>query len=163
MLLSRHSKVCIREIANRKLWLESPSSTFHGRDIFAPVAAALAGRSVSPEGVGPLCDSVQTLPGLYPEQSTPGVWSGRVLSTDRFGNVITNFAAAQFGDGRFEITAGSHQITESRATFGEAPGNLCFAYLGSSGYIELGINQQSAAKYLKIQAGDAVYLRRRAE
>lgn len=162
LFLLRHGEAKIREITNRSLWRNPASLTFHGRDVFAPVAAALASGSARPEDVGPELEQITLLPDLEPAETEPGLWHGRVLSVDHFGNVITNFVCFEFPEvvrGEFTLCAGKKQIVEFRPTFGEAPEGLCFAYRGSSDYIEIGINQGSAAAYLGAVPGDAVTLR----
>ena len=162
MIRERDPGMVVREITNSKLWLDAPSSTFHGRDIFAPVAGALAAGKASPEDVGPVLESIELLNGISAEQVSEGEWFGRVLSVDRFGNVITNFRSAGLAalpDSEFEVRAGSGSVTRFHATFGEAPENLCFAYFGSSGYVELGMNQKNAADVLRVVPGDAISLR----
>jgi S-adenosylmethionine hydrolase len=161
MILDRDPNAKAREITNRDLWLSSPSSTFHGRDIFAPVAAALAGGATHAENVGPIIPRIELLPDLHPRQEKPGEWQGKLLSIDRFGNAITNFRAAAFSSiasCRFSLHVGRRRIARFHPTFGEAPDGLCFAYFGSSGYIELGVKQQSAAAVLKAAPGDLVTL-----
>ena len=160
LILHRSPAARVHEITNPKLWFDRPSNTFHGRDIFAPVAAALAARTSTLDDVGPACDSFERLPDLLPRSVSDGVLAGRVFSVDRFGNVITNFATAQMLPGEFTIEAGSQNVCEIRRTFGEAVDDVCFAYCGSSGYVELGMNQKSAAEYLGIAPGDPVNLRR---
>jgi S-adenosylmethionine hydrolase len=150
-------EVRVREISARRLWLESPSSTFHGRDIFAPVAAALARGSASPEEVGPLLERMELLPDFSPQQIEPRSWRGRVLSVDHFGNVISNFSVDAFSDlikESFLIEVNGNRVTHFQPTFGSALAGECFAYLGSSGFIELGINQRSAAAFLGVVPGD---------
>jgi len=145
----------VREIANRELFLPVVSSTFHGRDIFAPVAAAVA-RGLTPlQSVGPLIERLEVLPDLAPVETAPGVWQGRVLSVDRFGNLITNFKMKE----RFSLEIAGKSISAVRQTFGarEAPG--LFAYLGSSGFIEVALNRQNAAKELGISPGEPICLR----
>ena len=159
LILNRDPQAQVVEITNAKLWLDSPSSTFHGRDIFAPVAAALASGTASLDDVGPPAGPVKILPDFLPIQVSQGVWSGKVLSIDHFGNVITNFEAAQFEGFRFQVTANGHPIAEFHKTFGQAPAKVCFMYFGSSGYVELGMNQMSAVEYLEIGPGDPLTLR----
>lgn len=158
LMLSRHAEYNLRYITNPALWLDSPSRTFHGRDIFAPVAASLAARPAAFEQVGPVCESAEVLPDLEPQPVSSGLWSGRVLSVDHFGNIITNFTPGRIRADKYEIQAGGHAITEFHRTFGEAAPGTCFAYLGSSGYLELGINRESAASFLKIRPGDSITL-----
>src|SRR5438270_625263 len=96
MIYARDRSPKTREIANRDLWLPVLSHTFHGRDIFAPVAAAVASGAARPADVGPLISEIQLLTDFEPEEIVPHFWRGTVLSIDRFGNVITNFSVAAF-------------------------------------------------------------------
>ncbi len=150
-----------REISNRDLWLPSASATFHGRDVFAPAAAVLASGKAKPENAGSLVEQPILLTDLEPQKTASNLWRGMVLSVDHFGNVISNFRSAEFGaalQGRFTISLGVGRVTSARLWFGGAPSNLCFAYLGSSGFIELGMNQSSAASRLQVKPGAAVHL-----
>src|SRR5205823_12230446 len=122
-----------------------------------PTAAALAGGTAEPENVGPLIGKIELLADLHPRQIKPGQWQGRLLSIDRFGNCITNFSVAAFSklpSSRFSLRVGTRRITAFHPTFGNARSRMCFAYFGSSGYIELGMKEQSAAAFLKAQSGD---------
>ena len=158
-LLLRGAKAfTAREISNQSLWPPNPSSTFHGRDIFAPVAAALASHAICPNDVGPLVEQIFLLPDLEPLESSPGLWSGRLLSVDRFGNAVTNFKTARF-PANFSILARQHQLSEFRQTFGSAGNATIFLYPGSSGYWEIGMNRESAAAHLELLPGDPLSLR----
>ncbi len=162
LIVARDKKSKAREITNRGLWLDRPSSTFHGRDIFAPAAAALASRQAKPEHVGPIVPKIELLSDLLPRQIRSGYWQGRLLSIDHFGNAITNFSAAEFPtitSHRFSLRVGNHRISQFQKTFGAAPNGLCFAYIGSSGRIELAMKQASAAALLNARPGDPVTLR----
>ncbi len=162
MIAARDKKWNAREITNRGLWLDSPSSTFHGRDIFAPVAAALASGQAKPEDVGPILRKIELLSDLQPREIKPGYWQGRLLSVDRFGNAITNFRAAEFPmitSHAFSLRVRNRRITKFQGTFGDAPNRLCFAYIGSSGYIEVAMKEASAAALLNARPGDPVTLR----
>ena len=162
MISARDAKAEARELTNRDLWLTSPSSTFHGRDIFAPVAAALASDVANAQKVGPILTKLELLPDLDARQIKPGRWEGKLLSIDRFGNAITNFRVDAFRklpSSRFSMRVRKHGITTFKSTFGDAPEGVCFAYFGSSGYLELAVKQQSAAALLNASAGDRVTLR----
>ncbi len=161
-ILSHYPKARVYELTNRKLWLEPLSDTFHGRDVFAPVAAALASGLVKRNGVGKRFREAEVLRDLAPKAKGRREWGGVVLSTDRFGNVITNFSRVDFGfiaTTGFEVRAGGRRVNSFRRTFGEAREGQIFAYFGSSGYLELGMNQRSAASALDVGAGDRVVLR----
>lgn len=152
--------VIVREIANRDLFLPRSSATFHGRDVFAPAAAALAAGTVLIEQAGPRLQEIEILDGITANPSGGGQWTGKVLSVDRFGNVITNFEAS-LAQEPFELKTGKAVVNTLRKTFGGAPEDLAFAYVGSSGYIEIGMNQRSAAKFLDLAPGDSLDLRSR--
>jgi hypothetical protein len=166
MIAARDANLRAREITNSDLWLPNPSNTFHGRDIFAPVAAAIACGSAQVRDVGPALENIQLLPDLEPVQQDQGVWRGKVLSVDRFGNVITNFKAADFKT-KFSLRIGSREVRKFRQTFGNVRGDamsetsdtLCFVYAGSSGYLEIGMNRRSAAASLQVSPGDSITLR----
>jgi S-adenosylmethionine hydrolase len=149
------------EITRRDLMRPEISATFHGRDIFAPVGAAVSCGKVLPAEVGPEIADWIKLDGLTPEQLDDKTWQGRVLSIDRFGNVITNFRSSAFSflrSEQFELTLGAQGVTRYGATFGEVPQAEMFAYPGSSGYIEIGINQGNAAFRLGCASGQSVTL-----
>jgi S-adenosylmethionine hydrolase len=137
-------------ITNSKLFLDSVSRTFHGRDIFAPVAAHLA-RGGALETVGPRIGDLVKKP--LPK---PALQDGKVvacvLRTDKYGNLITNLRREDLSDGFFIRIAGI-RIMRLCNTFSEAtPGEL-FAVEGSTGYIEIALNQGSAAELLNVGSG----------
>ncbi len=158
LVLQQHKAATVREITNRALWLEVPSETFHGRDVFAPVAATLAAGAAKPEQVGPVLRAYERLPDVEPKEVEPGIWHGVVLSIDRFGNVISSFHS-NTSSTTFTLSANDKAIAAFHKTFGDAPPGQLFAYHGSSGYIEIGMNQQSAAKALGVSLGDRITLR----
>jgi S-adenosylmethionine hydrolase len=150
------------EIARPDLLHPDMSSTFHGRDLFAPTAAALAGKRFMPQDVGPELDGIIQIAEMWPKRIRPDWWHGKLLSIDRFGNVITNFKAADFlGIQRqsFRLEIGSYMITRYYNTFGEAPAGQPFVYAGSSSYLEVGMNQESAARELGASVGQSISLR----
>jgi S-adenosyl-L-methionine hydrolase (adenosine-forming) len=162
LIALRDGKVRVRELRNRDLWLESASATFHGRDIFAPVGAAIASGSARLEDLGPEIGDMKLIDDLEPREIEAGVWRGKILSVDRFGNLITNLKSSAFEEiasGRFAIEAGTRRVETFSRTFGAAESGVCFAYFGSSGCVEMGMNQQSAAALLGASAGDSITLR----
>jgi S-adenosylmethionine hydrolase len=160
-ILRRDRKAQAWEIQNSKLRLPKVSATFHGRDIFAVTAAAIAAAAVKPEEAGNVVSEPVMHVDLEPHTLGTNAWQGSVLSVDHFGNIVTNFASAdfqQFLEGTFSLSAGTGTVTTLRNSFGGAPAGLCFAYTGSSGFIELALNQGSAAAHLGIRAGDSIRL-----
>ena len=160
-ILSDDSSATVREITNPGLWLESPSTTFHGRDLFAPVAATLAVGKLRPEDAGAQTRDYVLLPGWNPKQVAPDCCQGFVLSVDHFWNIITSFKTNQFKNAltkAFAFSIHEQVITDLQTTFAHAARGHCFAYFGSSGYLELGINQGHAARSLGVSIGDPIRL-----
>jgi S-adenosylmethionine hydrolase len=150
-----------REIANQKLFL-SPhiSRTFHGRDVFAPVAARIAA-GTRPSSVGPLIEDHLKLTAYKPQRTSKRAWTGSVLYIDRFGNLITNFHVSEFAGVNtrpFEVSVGTTHIHHLALTFGDAEPGEVVLVLGSSGYFEIAANQGSAAKLLGCGVGAPVDL-----
>jgi S-adenosylmethionine hydrolase len=149
-VLSAVSENDVYHITNESLFLKPVSRTFHGRDIFAPVAAHLA-RGMPIDLVGPrVFDAVRK---ALPKPRARGVkLVGTVLRIDKFGNVITNLRRTDLGSD-FEIHIGGRHVTRLCANFAEsAPGDV-FALEGSTGYIEIALNQGSAAERLNVRRG----------
>jgi S-adenosylmethionine hydrolase len=146
----------VRLIANPKYFLQPVSRTFHGRDIFAPVAAHLA-NGTPPARIGPLIYDYLQPPSLQPIRDAKGVWTGAALGIDRFGNIATNFPAADFKP-PFQILIGRRKVTTLATSYEQsAPGKL-FAIGGSSGYLEISAREASAAQILGVAAGARVRL-----
>lgn len=141
-------------------WQLSVSATFHGRDIFAPVAAHLALGAPLPDLGEPVTDPV-TLPPLAPSPLPDGAWQGEVLHIDHFGNLITTLEVTRLPTppvvGQAVVEIGGLRlpllVTFSAAAEGEA-----LAYVGSSGRIEVAVRQGDAAATLGAQVGAAVIL-----
>lgn len=130
------------------------SSTFHGRDVFAPVAAALS-QGVKPEAFGPVITDAVRLPiSLTPEVQKNGDLHGRVLHIDRFGNCITNLTWEVVEDGS-ELVIKKKRISTFREFYDGAGKNL-FAIWGSAGFLEISMNGRSAAEVLRVKRGDRV-------
>ncbi len=151
----------VREIT-KSVWFRKPvSQTFHGRDIFAPVAAHLASGVSMAQFGGMVSDWVQ-LEFSRPRKVGAG-WRGMVLKVDRFGNLITSFRSAWVKEltekASFRIQAGSGKISRLVASYEETGDDEPFAIYGSGGYLELSVRQKSAAARLGVCAGSAVTLR----
>ena len=123
----------------------NPSSTFHGRDIFAPVAAALS-IGVVPEQLGPEINDEVTLPSL----ETPL----RIIHIDRFGNCVTNISREVF-EGK-SLSINGRTISALRNFYGEASTGEIFAIWGSAGFLEISVNGGSAVQILGAKRGDTV-------
>ncbi len=145
------------------LFLDSPGATFHGRDRFAPVAAALA-RGAAPEELGrEIADAVR-LPEEPPERGEEGgapVLAGRVRRIDRFGNLVTDLPAAwvtDLGEAPCVEVAG-HEVRRWVRYYGElAPGEVG-ALVGSLGTVELSLPGESLAERWRVARGAPVRIR----
>jgi hypothetical protein len=159
MVFSRESPK-VRHITNERFFLDPVSRTFHGRDVFSPVAAHLAS-GVTPAQFGRRIDDYLRASFDQPKQTGKGAWTGTILKADHFGNLATNFHVDQFPSVRthaFALQAGLKAITRLALTFSEcAPGEL-FVIVGSSGYLEVATSQGSAAEALGCSAGSPVDL-----
>jgi S-adenosyl-L-methionine hydrolase (adenosine-forming) len=140
----------VYHITNRDLFLKSVSQTFHGRDIFSPVAAHLV-KGLPIDAVGP-----RILDFIKKQFPAPRLSGDRVLGTvlriDKFGNIITNLRRGDLGRG-FTIHVAGLPITRFYSNFSEAERGQLFALEGSTGFIELALNQGSAADKLKVERG----------
>jgi S-adenosylmethionine hydrolase len=149
-----------RHITNRKLFLTQVSATFHGRDIFAPVAAHLA-KGLPAAKVGPLItDPFRAAPDV-PVQISPRKWTGSVLYCDRFGNLVTNFRCADFAwlaERPFALRIGTARVHRLEDCYADSARDELFLLPGSSGMLEIALNQDSAARRLGLSAGAAVEL-----
>lgn len=137
-------------INNQSLFLRAVSKTFHGRDIFAPVAAHLAlGTPV--DSVGPrIVDFVKK---ALPKPRLQGDrLVGTAMRIDKFGNIITNLKRSHLAK-NFVIRVAGLSITRFCGNFSEAEPGEFFALEGSTGYIELALNQGSAANRLNVGLG----------
>jgi hypothetical protein len=135
------------------------SKTFHGRDIFAPVAAWMT-KSWQTSAFGePITDFVRfTIPKPKVSGNTA---KGIVLRVDYFGNLVTNFTpedvpALAAADGKFTIRAGNGAITKMVPTFANGAAGEAVGVIGSSGYLEIAVNKGSAARTLGVGRGAEV-------
>jgi S-adenosylmethionine hydrolase len=145
-------------LTNNKYFRESPSSTFHGRDIFAPVAAALS-TGVKPGAFGPRIKDEVRLASLSPVKQSDGSVTGRIIHIDHFGNCITNFTHADLPDSsQIKLRVKRKVVRTLRKFFTDDHGSKddLFAICGSAGFLELACNGGSAAALLHAERGDPV-------
>jgi S-adenosyl-L-methionine hydrolase (adenosine-forming) len=150
----------VRHITAERYFLQPVSRTFHGRDVFSPVAAHLAA-GVTPAQFGKRIEDYLRASFDKPAQTGKHTWTGTILKADHFGNLATNFHIDQFPDIRthaFSLDTGSQAITRLALTFSECPPGELFVVVGSSAYLEIAASQGSAAKALGCSAGSPVEL-----
>jgi S-adenosylmethionine hydrolase len=157
----RDPNVVVRH-ANAEHYYNQPvSKTFHGRDIFAPVAAWLS-KGWQTAAMGEEIQDYKRF-ALPRPKATNGVLKGIVLRVDSFGNLVTNFrqedlpeGAWQAGKVNFQI--GTHPVSRLVETFALGKAGEAIAYLGSSGYFEIAVNKGNAARTLGLGRGTVVTL-----
>ncbi|MBN1400698.1 MAG: SAM-dependent chlorinase/fluorinase [Anaerolineae bacterium] len=135
------------------------SSTFHGRDIFAPVAAHLA-RGVALEALGDPLDQLQALTPPQVVLDPQGGLIGHVVHIDHFGNLITDIPAARLlGRRDWQVEAGAACIQGLEETYARvSPGQL-LALVGSHECLEIAVREGNAAERLKLNVGAEVHVR----
>jgi len=140
--------------------LPDVSRTFHGRDVFAPASAHLA-KGTPPARFGKVVHDFVRNASLAPMQSHPRIWTGRVLKVDRFGNLITNFHIDRLPElctRPFELRAGGQTVARLALNYAEMQIGEVFTIIGSSGYLEISSNQNSAARQLGCSVGATIEL-----
>ncbi|HOA75663.1 MAG TPA: SAM-dependent chlorinase/fluorinase [Phycisphaerae bacterium] len=150
----------VRTVENRRFFASTLSSTFHGRDIFAPVAGHLS-KGVALDHLGPVADRIEILNLAKPVRHPDGSMTGEVQIVDRFGNLITNISvldlsAARAGHRQLQVSVKGVVVGPLRITYGDVPPGELVALIGSSQMLEIGVNQGSAAERLGARRGDPV-------
>lgn len=142
-------------ITNTKYFRQPVSTTFHGRDIFAPTAAALSNNIDINSFGSPITDPVRLSIPLTPEGA-----NARIIHIDRFGNLITNITRDQFAEGA-TLEVNGKTVRAFRNFYGENNGaaDEPFAIWGSAGFLEIAVNGGSAAEILGVKRGSMLILR----
>lgn len=147
-------------LEKRELFLHPVSHTFHGRDVFAPVAARLAA-GTPPDGFGPATTELSRLTLPAPREET-GILRGQVVWIDRFGNCITNLTDKVVSrwteSGSFIVHAASGRIAVVSATYASVPEGEALLLFNSMGYLEVACNRARADRKLGLREGDPVVL-----
>jgi S-adenosylmethionine hydrolase len=143
----------IVHLTNSRYWLDTVSAIFHGRDIFAPVAAHLA-TGVPLSALGPPVTDPVLIHIPQPER-TPTGWQGTILHVDAFGNLSTNLERRHFPASRsVEIRLAEARIHGLVRTFGEGRMGELVALFDSSGMLSICLVNGSAASRLGVKIGD---------
>ncbi|MDI7277175.1 MAG: SAM-dependent chlorinase/fluorinase [Anaerolineae bacterium] len=139
-----------------RYWLPHTSHTFHGRDIFAPVAAHLS-LGVPLAALGEPYDRPVTFPLPQPERRPDGSWLAHVIHVDRFGNLVTDLPAArQPLAGVAGALVAGRRIDAVVRTYAEAPVGSPAVLEGSAGYLEIAVRNGSARQELGAGVGSQV-------
>ncbi len=143
-------------VTAEKYFRQPTSTTFHGRDIFAPVAAALS-KGVKPQAFGAaVTDEARLTIPLMPVVQKDGKVEGRIIHIDRFGNCITNITREILQGTRATLLVKEKPVESFRSFYGENSDSELFAIWGSAGFLEIAVNNGSAALSLGVKRGEAV-------
>jgi hypothetical protein len=163
VILDRDHDAEVRSVVDETFFLKEISPTFHGRDVFAPLAAHLAAGAPF-DKIGPLQSDPVRL-AAQARYEADGALAGNVIRIDHFGNLMTNITSDEFEKLRASKKAiqnqvalglGGQKIETFVRTFTDAgPGQTVF-YVGSSGVVEIALVMGSAAHSLKAKIGDRV-------
>jgi S-adenosyl-L-methionine hydrolase (adenosine-forming) len=161
VVYEREPSVHVRHVTADHYFLHPLSETFHGRDVFAPVAAWLA-KTYQPEVFGEeVSDFVRfTVPRPKPSGET---LKGVVLRVDTFGNIMTNLTpedvpSAMAAAGKISLRIGNTRVERLARTFAQGASGEPIALVGSSGYLEVALNRGNAARSLGVARGAEVTL-----
>jgi S-adenosylmethionine hydrolase len=161
LVYDREERLRAYHVTAEHYFLRPVSNTFHGRDIFAPIASFLA-KGVESSSMGDEIEDYVRFSAPRPKPVNAHTLRGVVLKVDRFGNLITNITPQDvptiFGatPPTFKIVVGKREVTEIKASYAEgAPGEV-FGIVGSMGYLEIAANRGSAAKLVEATKGTDV-------
>ncbi len=161
MIYEREERLSVRHVTAEHYYLQPISNTFHGRDIFAPVAAWMTKSWQAPSFGEEITDFVRF--SLPKSKKEGGTVKGVVLKVDHFGNLITNISADDApqlltGQAAFKVTAGGKEISKLAPSYSQGAQGEPVVVIGSSGNLEICINKGNAARTLSVQRGAEVTL-----
>ncbi len=166
LLLEKIQTPSLFRLTNEAFYLRPVSGTFHGRDIMAPVAAHVS-RGTALEEIGVPIDPEQAvrLEDLAPVICADGRVEGRIVAVDSFGNLITSIDSATLARAcnrgpmnKVQVKIGRQTINGLSQSYGNVAADRLLALVGSRGYLEIAVNQGSAARRLKVKKRDVVRL-----
>ena len=158
-VLDNEPQHAVFHVSAEKYFRKPRSTTFHGRDVFAPVAAALS-NGVSIDAFGPSITDELRLHPLKPDMGKNGRITGRIIHVDHFGNCVTNFdRACLSGKMPASLVLNGKTIERFHEFYGEAGDDRKpFAIWGSAGFLEISSRNRSASKMLGAKRGDVIEL-----
>ncbi len=161
LVYERENPVTVHHITSEHYFLRPASTTFHGRDIFAPVAAWLT-KNWQADAFGEIIEDHMRF-ALPKAKTQDGTLRGAILRVDHFGNLMTNFTIENLPEamrrsGPIAMTVGGKPVKQFVETFAQGPAGEPVALLGSSGFIEIAVNKGNAARSLVASRGAEVIL-----
>lgn len=149
LVFEKEERISVRHITAEHYFRQPVSNTFHGRDIFAPVAAYLS-KGVDGVKFGEEINDYTRFVAPKPKASGPNAWKAVVLKTDKFGNLITNVTPRdipQIFDGTaFKISIGNAEVNKLVTSYSAAAQGELVAILGSTGFLEISSNRAAASR-----------------
>lgn len=142
------------EITNENFFVHPLSKTFHGRDVFAPVAAHLS-NGIAPEKFGVRINNFIKLPEIKPHKISENEIEAQILHLDHFGNVITNLTKNDLPFD-FQIEINGQKIKMNFDFYAQAERDEIFTIFGSAGFLEIVAFQNSAQKLLNVRKDDKI-------
>lgn len=157
--LDKKNVKAIHSLENPRYFLPQLSATFHGRDVFAPVAAHLS-KGVPLHKMGPRLNQFKRLRWPEPRKTRHGV-CGEIVYIDHFGNAISNIPSRSLNplSARVQVFLSRKAVCRVAAAYQTVPPGTPVAVVGSSGFLELAINGGSAADVFKLREGLTLELR----
>jgi S-adenosyl-L-methionine hydrolase (adenosine-forming) len=157
----KEQNFAVRHLTSEHYFMQPVSKTFHGRDVFAPVAGWLS-KHWQPASMGEVIEDFKRFAMPKPKESE-GLLKGVVMKVDGFGNLITNFRTEDLSPetmekGEIHLQVGSQAVTRMVHMFASGNAGEPVAYIGSSGYLEIAVNKGNASKALGIGRGTPVLL-----
>jgi len=140
-------------VSDPRFWRRPVSPTFHGRDVFAPVAAGLS-LDIAMYEFGTKVDSLHVLPIPKPSSDDDGSLVGQILHIDRFGNMIANIKSNDLPGKDVTIEVAGCCIEGISKFYAQSKGIM--ALLGSTGHLEISYRDGSACDFLGAVVGDEV-------
>ncbi len=148
----------IYELTEKKYWRDDVSFTFHGRDLFGPVAAHLS-RGVSPSKLGKRRSDMKRLPD-FEVVSGEAAWKGRILFFDKFGNAFSNIHRSHLKGGRHSDVVWKGKKIPFYRTYSEIPAGKPGAIFGSSGFLEIALREDSFQNACNASKGSEILLKK---
>ena len=142
------------ELTNKQYFAREISSTFHGRDVFAPVAAHLS-NGVKPDEFGREITDFVRFEENRPRRLSAAEIVAEIIAVDRFGNLITNLKREDLPE-NFVVEIGGRRIEKLNSFFAESPAGEAFMIFGSAGFLEIAVFQGSAENLLEAAAGQEI-------
>ena len=142
-----------RFVSNSSLFMDNISSTFHGRDIMAPVAAAIA-KGLPEKKIGPVFNEYRRFPFPQPVKAGNRI-SGQVIAIDHFGNVITNIKR-DYLSARAVFNISDRMLKDLKLTYASVPEGEALALIGSFGFLEFSVRNGSFARAFDVKIGSPV-------